>query len=325
MSFASKKAIFFCAAALLAGCGGSQLPIAMPQAATSAARAMVRSELVHPIAHGPALPYHHTFYYIGRRQAFIVPAHVTRIAVVALGAAGGGPVGRKTGRGGRISAILPVTPGEKLVVFVGGAGRHARGGFNGGGAGGFNGESFTADGGGGASDVRRGDDRLEHRILAAGGGGGQGAQGSDRYFSGAGGDGGGLVGERGWPGHGNAIGGGGGRGGTQTHGGSGGAGGKGVLGYGHSGARGSLGVGGYGGGCRSSPSCNLGGAGGGGGGGYYGGGGGGQGGQSDNSATTGGGGGGGGSSYAGPNMLDFHSWQGWYTATNNGLVVFSWK
>jgi len=35
-------------------------------------------------------------------------------------------------------------------------------------------------------------------------------------------------------------------------------------------------------------------------------------------------GGGGGSSYIEPSARKYESWQGWKTATGNGLVVFSW-
>lgn len=295
-----------CAAtALLSGCG------------TRAGE----STVIPPAVREVALPHGRTFHFTGTRQTFVVPTGVKQLTFVALGAAGGGPTGRMTGRGGRISGIIPVTPGEKLVVFVGGQGSYMSGGFNGGANGGTDRESsLTAFGGGGASDVRKGDDRLEHRILVVGGGGGQSAAGYNGAS--AGGDGGGLIGEGGANGRG-PYGGRGGGGGTQYAGGAGGRGGEGPS-YGFSGAPGSRGVGGFGGGCGSVSSCYLGDSGGGGGGGYYGGGGGGQGGES-NFNSGGGGGGGGGSSYVGPNTLDFHSWQGWYTATRDGVVVFDWK
>jgi len=303
----SRYAFSVCAAAaLLSGCGmrGSD------------------TALMPPAVREAALPHGRTFYFTGRRQTFIVPAGVTRLTFVALGAAGGGPIGLMTGRGGRISGILPVAPAEKLVVFVGGQGSYLSGGFNGGANGGTDLlSSYTGFGGGGASDVRKGDALLVHRVLIVGGGGGQGA--ATYNPGGAGGDGGGLIGEKGGNGGGPYAGHGGG-GGKQYIGGAGGYGGGGGS-FGFSGGPGSLGAGGLGGGCGSSPSCALAGAGGGGGGGYYGGGGGGQGGAQSDSYNSGGGGGGGGSSFAASNTLDFHSWQGWYSATHDGLVVVSWR
>jgi hypothetical protein len=93
-----------------------------------------------PAASGTAasLPYHKTFVYTGQRQTFTVPADVKWLTVDALGASGAflprtateGP------NGGRVHAVIPVTPGERFAVFVGGEGSEMRGGFNGGGNGG---------------------------------------------------------------------------------------------------------------------------------------------------------------------------------------------
>src|SRR5580658_1088107 len=66
------------------------------------------------------------FKYTGRKQTFTVPSGVTEIKVVAEGAAGVGAShgfgGGKSvgGNGGRLTATIPVTGGEKLAVFVGG-------------------------------------------------------------------------------------------------------------------------------------------------------------------------------------------------------------
>src|SRR5580658_413961 len=84
------------AAALLAGCGGShsQPPIGSTTATAGA----------------PSYSYHKTFYYTGKKQTFKVPTGVTRIAVVARGGAGGGIVyynGNRSGRGGRVHAVIP--------------------------------------------------------------------------------------------------------------------------------------------------------------------------------------------------------------------------
>lgn len=122
---------------------------------------------------------HRTFHYTGAAQSFTVPAKVSLIKVVALGAAGGGKAyyhGSLAGRGGRISAVVPVRAGERLHIYVGGAGYWAngyQGGFNGGA---LPGEYFGgATGGGGASDVREGGMALRFRVVVAGGGGGWGA------------------------------------------------------------------------------------------------------------------------------------------------------
>ena len=295
------------AIALLAGCGGGS--------------ATVGAVPMMPASYD-ALTHHKTFRYTGNRQSFIVPEGVKRLTIVARGgmgaasdSSGGG------GRVGRVSAIIPVTPGEQLFVFVGGPGSKQAGGFNGGGNGGTGSYcECTGFGGGGASDVRQGGYKVADRILVAGGGGGDGANGDETAdLGGTGGPGGGTIAGRGSAGSGDSPGGGGG-GGTQE---SGGAGGKGGSSYGN-GIAGSLGAAGDGGGGYSS--YGTGGGGGGGGGGYYGGGGGGAG---DNSYSSGGdpeagGGGGGGSSYIERDAIGYRFWRGWKGDTPTGLVVFSW-
>jgi hypothetical protein len=307
-----RYALFGClAAAMLSGCGGFASSSAVPQ--TSAL--------------GMRLPYHHTFTYTGARQSFKVPKGVTRIAVVARGGAGGGIVYYKwnrSGRAGRVHAVISVSPGEILYVFVGGAGFEDNGmlfgGFNGGGNPGLCCEGGF--GGGGASDVRQGGAKLSDRILVAGGGGGMG--GYDQG-GGAGGQGGGSEGGTGGDGLYSSGSGGGGGGGTQSAGGSGGTGEKG-YGAGGPGESGKRGVGGNGGIAGNVTSESAGGGGGGGGGGYYGGGGGGGGiGGGGGGGGSPGGGGGGGSSYIEPSAVKFHTWPGWRKATGNGLVVFSWQ
>ena len=217
-----------------------------------------------------------------------MPAGVTSIEVDALGAAG---AGRQKGyigipgHGGRVKATIPVKPGQTLRIFVGGSGSYPSRGFNGGGDGAYR--------GGGATDVRDGDD-LSDRILVAGGGGGVGPA-----LGGGGTDGGGGGGKKGGNGHGGAFSGGigsPGQGGTQSKGGAGGASGSKKAGAGSSGA---LGVGGNGGEGHSTRYVSESGSGGGGG--YYGGGGGGG------SGPLGdGGAGGGGSGYVEPTATDVH-------------------
>jgi hypothetical protein len=304
-------------------CAAAFTAAALPACATHTA-----GNTLPPVGGSEAtLPHHRTFHYTGKRQRFIVPPGVKSITVVARGAAGGGSPSRsggpQGGRGGRVFAIIPVTGGEKLYVFVGGPASGSDGGFNGGANAGSTRFGGEGGGGGGASDVRAGGDRLSQRILVVGGGGGAGAQNIEQY--GVGGSGGGSQGDAGGVGwHGSSVyGGGGGGGGTQTAGGPGGRGGEGTFGSGGGGTSGTLGHGGAGGFCPDSSYCYQGGNGGGGGGGYYGGGGGGAG-AEGTSYGGGGGGGGGGSDYVESGVKRFRSWTGWKDATGNGLVVFSW-
>jgi hypothetical protein len=273
------------AVSLLTACGASQ-----PQgvwAPTSAA--------------AQAGSHRQTFKYTGGKQSFKVPAGVTQITVTAIG--GGGAAGgdifsgdtSSGGKGGSVTATIPVKPGERLGIFVGGSGRH--GGFNGGGASGPSCSKACFNFGGGASDVRQRGDELGDRVVVAAGGGGGGANGNGYSTSGSfsipggdGGIGGGRRGASGRRGDSGAISGSGGSGGTRRAGGSGGSGGE--NGSDCGGADGTQGSGGVGG-----PSSGCGGTGGGGGGGYYGGGGGGAGASMSASGSGGGGGGGGGSSF----------------------------
>ncbi len=109
------------AAAMLAGCGGSQPPIGTPGAADA------RSE-----------KHSQTFSFTGSEQTFKVPAGVTHLTITARGASGARGYGflfatpPPGGLGGIVIATISVTPRERLAIFVGGGGR--AGGFNGGGA-----------------------------------------------------------------------------------------------------------------------------------------------------------------------------------------------
>jgi len=259
-----------------------------------------------------------TFLFIGEEQCYTVPAGVTSVGVVAVGAPGvaGGIAGSAEGLpgvgglGASVAGKLTVMPGEVLYVEVGGPGAAGQpgspfegaggaGGFNGGGPGG-GGSPVTESGGGGgggASDVRTcsvailapacpgGIDTLGRLLVAAGGGGGGAGAGA----SGANGGKGGGASALGAAGDSGAlIAGGnpgeGGGGGTSSAGGTAGEPGPGCGAF-ISAVSGQLGTGGDGG--------TQGTGGGGGGGGYYGGGGGGGG---CGSTTAGAGGGGGGSS-----------------------------
>lgn len=204
-----------------------------------------------------------TFNATGGEQQYVVPAGVTAVHVVAVGAHGGGS---SPGRAHKVTGDIPVTGGQTLYVEVGGLPSGSTGGFNGGGNG--------AAGGGGASDVRSAPRAsglgTDTRLIVAAGGGGQGATGG----SGTGGSGGDAEGA----GANSDTGLSGGGPGTDVGGGAGGTGGS-VC---DPGTNGSLGQGGNGG-ANTIP-------GGGGGGGLYGGGGG------EAACSSSGGGGGGGSS-----------------------------
>ncbi|MFI6517553.1 hypothetical protein ACIBF1_18505 [Spirillospora sp. NPDC050679] len=129
------------------------------------------------------------FDYVGRPEAFTVPARVCQVRVRAFGAAGGDPLyGSPGGKGSEVSAVLKVTAGQVLTVDVGGAGSGgdstqnpvvpAHGGYgDGGNAGSYTvgrwpGNGATAAGGGGATTVSAGRSAV---IIAGGGGGGAGS------------------------------------------------------------------------------------------------------------------------------------------------------
>jgi hypothetical protein len=296
-------------AAFLAGCRANP-GIGIPTTAGSTTRA-------HSDANGK------TFFYTGKPQVFEVPANVHSITVVVRGASGEYCHGDHSfsGKGGRVFAVIPVTPHQKLWVYVGGQGNGSSGGFNGGGNGGDP-PSFgnPSSGGGGASDVRVAPGRRSDRILVAGGGGGDGEPfgNTTHAYWGCAGYGGGLVGGDGLGGfnyYGN--GGGGGGGGSQ---GAGGTGGQGGAPNGNAGENGRLGIGGTGGQAGAYSH-----GGGGGGGGYYGGGGGGGGESESSNRFGGGGGGGGGSAFAEPKATHVRFWSNWKNATGDGLVVFDWQ
>lgn len=285
-------------AAILAACGGSQPTTGLPQGPPSGKQ---------------------TFNYIGAAQTFKVPSGISTIAIMALGARGGG---KRGGLGASVSATVPVKPGQVLKIFVGRAGQSGAV-FNGGGAG--------FGGGGGSSDVRVGKGDLSDRIVVAAGGGGSGEgfvfMGISSYYNcrgGAGGVGGAKTGGQG--GGGGCFGGSGGAGGSDSSGGAGGAGGPegpGSRGGSSDNCRGGAGSNGTrldGG--QGANECV--GEGGGGGGGYYGGGGGGSGGCCGIYGGGGAGsGGGGGSSFVEATATHVKMVSGGAREAN-GLIVVSW-
>ena len=239
-------------------------------------------------------------------QTFKVPAAISSVNIVAVGAPGGAagprfPSPVPGGAGAVASGTLEVTGGQTLYVEVGGPGGDgfsgSEGGFNGGGPGDDAGHPGSG-GGGGASDVRTtpmtGPVDPDSRLLVAGGGGGAGAAGGPPTVHGGGGGAAGEPGLEGTPLSSASLGaGGGGLPGTTSFYANGGAGGPGDAGAnilpGEPGSGGGRGGGGG--------STTTGGGGGAGGSGLYGGGQGGQGAnQGSGGAFAGGGGGGGGSS-----------------------------
>ena len=115
------------------------------------------------------------FNYTGSVQTWTVPQCVTSINVVVAGAKGGGTTG---GNGARLTATIPVTPGQTLNIYVGGQGScgNNSGGWNGGGTGHASNPAnvnYNSCGGGGATDIRIGGNALLNRVIVAGGGGGK--------------------------------------------------------------------------------------------------------------------------------------------------------
>ena len=253
-----------------------------------------------------------TFDYTGDVQFYVVQGCVDSVQVDVIGAEGGrGPVGCSSGtsevggKGGRVQATIPVTPGDTLFIYVGGKGEDddlgsAGGGYNGGGDAAADDQYsyYGGGGGGGASDIRLNGTTLSDRVVVAGGGGGAGADGCNCNDL-RGGDGGDLTGE---PGEGGVVclcdpsG----QGGDQSAGGV-----KGDWACTCDAQDGSLGQGGM----SNTTSCGGPTGGGGGGGGYYGGGGGGL------------GAGGGGSSYVFSSANNVVHTQGYQTG--DGQVVIT--
>jgi hypothetical protein len=230
------------------------------------------------------------FDFTGAQQSFTVPAGITSMHVVAIGGKGGANHYQTVfgGFGAVVSADVAVTPGQVLIVVVGGNGGDAEtgpggeGGFNGGGAGGNPGGQGSfgpGGGGGGMSDVHTADGFLTGGLIVAAGGGGSGGG----FAGGAGGNAADADGQNGEAG----------AAGTAKNqgvaGGSGGAPGNSTTGAGKGsggGGNGSIGSGGAGGDGNYNLSAA---AGGGGGGGFFGGAGGGA--NTQGGGSYGGGGG----------------------------------
>ena len=81
-----------------------------------------------PLLGAPLGTHSKTFNYTGAEQTLKVPKGVTRLTAAVSGAVGShGYYGTGGGAaGGLVTATIPVTPGESIAVFVGGAGGSRR-------------------------------------------------------------------------------------------------------------------------------------------------------------------------------------------------------
>ena len=136
------------------------------------------------------------FGFTGAVETFVVPDGVSSIHVVAIGGKGGRGAGAAAdgGFGALATADLAVTPGQQLLISVGGNGADATnglggaGGFNRGGNGGTSGSAAAGKGGGGGggwSEVYRSEGLLAGFVIAAGGGGSGGGSGGGAGGGGA--------------------------------------------------------------------------------------------------------------------------------------------
>ncbi len=158
-------------------------PLAKILAGSALAVASAASSLLAPATAGATSSA--TYTYSSNYQSFTVPSGVTSLHVDVSGGSGGNGSGSYGGgggaAGGEIIGDLPVTPGQVLTLWVGGAGQNNGGeGFGSpshndfeGGGGGDGAGPTTGNGGGGgaASYVKSGSTML---VLAGGGGGGGG-------------------------------------------------------------------------------------------------------------------------------------------------------
>ena len=137
----------------------------------------------------------YVFEYTGSVQEVTLPAGKWKLEV--WGAEGGGSRLSSNsssglgGKGGYSIGYVNLDAGDTLYVYVGGYGESstsgaAFGGFNGGGSGYASASSEPGNGGGGASDIRIGQDSLYARVIVAGGGGGGGEDSGDPYGAGGG-------------------------------------------------------------------------------------------------------------------------------------------
>jgi hypothetical protein len=116
------------------------------------------------------------FSYTGAVQQWVVPVGVTQVFIDVFGAQGGNSM-TSTGRGGlggKVRAILPVTPGETLLLMVGGQPTSRTAVYGNGGNAGTNTSNVNNENmaGGGMSAVFRTSFDMTNALLVAGAGGG---------------------------------------------------------------------------------------------------------------------------------------------------------
>lgn len=144
-------------------------------------------------------PVTETHQYTGQIEQWTMPYGAPSATIDLYGAQGGGSDSRSIpGLGGRATATIFAPGGTVYWLRVGGAGTPQAGGYNGGGSVSTGWPAtMRMAGGGGATDLRSGNDTLAARVLVAGGGGGGGLQCSNQSVVSTGGAGGGLSGEAG--------------------------------------------------------------------------------------------------------------------------------
>lgn len=139
--------------------------------------------------------------YTGANQSLVVPAGVNYIFAKMWGAGGGTGIpggwsyGAEGAAGGFSQGIIPVVPGETLIIIVGRGGTTCNTStpiFGGGGLAGTGGDQRYAGTGGGLAGIFRGSYTAANALIIAGGGGGGGS--SRAWHSNVGGAGGGLQG-----------------------------------------------------------------------------------------------------------------------------------
>ena len=128
--------------------------------------------------------YEQTFEFTGAEQTYTIPSGIDYVKLEVWGAQGGTySDSYQGGKGGYSVGYMNVTPGDELMIYVGGqpematpsSGTHITGGYNGGGNGhtnSYDGTTTYGQGGGGATDVRVGGNTLYDRVIVAGGGSG---------------------------------------------------------------------------------------------------------------------------------------------------------
>ncbi|MDX6200872.1 MAG: hypothetical protein QOJ83_372, partial [Frankiales bacterium] len=185
--------------ALISRVVGASVTAATIGAGVVAAAPHAAADIIVPPPHGGV-----TIDYTGQNQTYVVPADVWQLNVAVTGAGGGDGIDYRCGygyggAGSRVTASVPVTPGDTLTVFAGegghlsGAGGKASadGSVQGGNGGSPDDQalikfpgSFTSHnggGGGGSSSLTLNHNGRSDVVLVAGGGGGGGGTGGSDF------------------------------------------------------------------------------------------------------------------------------------------------